>query len=307
MQQAEILLATCNGGKYLAQQLDSLLKQTWPAWHLTASDDGSTDDTPAILAQYAARYPDRITLLNHGKHFGNARDHFFYLLQQTAAPYILFCDQDDVWNPDKVEITMEALLAEEAAHGADTPLLVFTDQTPTDESLTPTADSLMRIQKQDASTIDYRRILLQNIVTGCACGINQALARLAGQITCTGDVIMHDWWLAAVAARFGMVRYIDQSTMLYRQHGDNTVGAKDVSKLSYILGKLAKPAALRRQILNKKQQAARLLADYAGMLTPEDTAFLETYAKPRSGPGFYWKHRALFNGTMRFLGTFFLG
>lgn len=307
MQQAEILLATCNGGKYLAQQLDSLLCQSWQSWHLTASDDGSTDDTPAILAEYAARYPDRITLLDHGKHFGNARDHFFYLMQQCPAPYILFCDQDDVWNPDKVAITMEALLEEEAAHGADTPLLVFTDQTPTDEALRPMADSLMQIQKQDASVIDYRRILIQNIVTGCACGINQALARLAGQISRTEDVIMHDWWLAAVAARFGQVKYVNESTMLYRQHGDNTVGAKDVSKLSYILGKLTKPAALRRQILLKKQQAARFLSDYADLLTEGDRDFLTAYAKPRSGPGFYWKHRALFNGTMRFLGTFFLG
>lgn len=307
MQRAEILLAAYNGEMYLSQQLNSLLQQTWPNWHLTVSDDGSTDTTPSILEHYASQHPEQITVLRHGKRFGNARDHFFYLMQQCQAPYMLFCDQDDVWNSDKVEITMQALLEAEEAYGADMPLLVFTDQTPTNAELVPLAPSLMRMQKQDASVIDYRRILLQNIVTGCAMGFNQALAKLSLQCADAQNIIMHDWWMAAVAARFGKIVYLDQSTMLYRQHGRNSIGAKDVRSISYFLQKISHPFKLRKIILQKKKQASSFHHAYAEKMTDEDHRFLVQYALSRSGLCFYLKHRSLFNGFFRFAGTVLLG
>ena len=106
----EILLAAYNGERFLREQLDSLLAQTWEQWHLTVSDDGSTDGTPAILDEYAARYPGRIRRVRHEGRFGNARDHFFWLMKECGASYMMFCDQDDVWHLDKVEKTMRALL-----------------------------------------------------------------------------------------------------------------------------------------------------------------------------------------------------
>ena len=189
----EILLAAYNGERFLREQLDSLLAQTWEQWHLTVSDDGSTDGTPAILDGYAAQYPDRIRRVRHEGRFGNARDHFFWLMKECGASYMMFCDQDDVWHPDKVEKTMRALLEAEDEAGTDTPVLVFTDLTPVDEKLRPIASSLMKMQKQYTDVIDYRALLMQNIVTGCATGINRALAQLAEQCTDTSQVIMHDW------------------------------------------------------------------------------------------------------------------
>ena len=162
----EILLAAYNGERFLRQQLDSLLAQTWVAWHLTVSDDGSTDATPAILDEYAARYPDRIRRVKHEGRFGNARDHFFWLMKECRATHMMFCDQDDVWHPDKVEKTMRALLEAEDEMGGDTPVLVFTDLTPVDEKLRPIASSLMKLQKQYTDVIDYRALLMQNVVTG---------------------------------------------------------------------------------------------------------------------------------------------
>ena len=88
------------------------------AWHLTVSDDGSTDGTPAILDGYAARYPDRVRRVRHEGRFGNARDHFFWLMRECGATYMMFCDQDDVWHPDKVEKTMRTLLEAEDEAGS---------------------------------------------------------------------------------------------------------------------------------------------------------------------------------------------
>lgn len=306
MPRAEILLATYNGERFLTEQLNSLLNQSWQDLHITISDDCSTDHTPDLIKAYAEQYPEKITWVKHGHHFGNARDHFFFLMNQCQEDYMLFCDQDDVWNTDKAEITMQTLLHEEALWSKDTPVLVCTDQIPADVHLQPLAPSLMRMQKQDASVIDYRRLLLQNIVTGCTTGINRTLAKKAVCIK-PEHTIMHDWWLGLVAARFGRLVYVDRCTMLYRQHGNNSVGAKNVSGIGYIFRKLSHLKALRQQILHKKAQAACFAETYASLLSIEEKAFLQQFSLPKSGAVFYLKNRHLFSSFFRFAGALILG
>ena len=206
----EILMAVYNGEAYLRAQLDSILGQSDGRWHLTVSDDGSTDGSAAILDAYARRYPEKIVRYASGRRFGNARDHFFQLMARCEAEHMLFCDQDDVWRPDKLAKTRKALLEAEARDGPDAPILVFSDQTPTDADLNPLADSLMRYQGQYFESFDYRSILMQNVVTGGAMAVNRALARLGERGATPDGVIMHDWWMAAVAARFGQIVYIDE-------------------------------------------------------------------------------------------------
>ena len=99
----EILMAVHNGSAFLKEQIDSIIRQTDGRWHLTISDDGSTDDSREIIDDYARRCPDKIAHLRSGRRFGNARDHFFFLMERCDSEYMLFCDQDDVWYPDKVK------------------------------------------------------------------------------------------------------------------------------------------------------------------------------------------------------------
>ncbi|MBQ4266194.1 MAG: glycosyltransferase family 2 protein [Clostridia bacterium] len=304
---AEILLATYNGEKYVGAQIDSILAQKDARWHLTLSDDGSTDGTVRILDEYASRYPDRITRYVSGKKFGNARDHFFHLMRSCEAPYMFFCDQDDVWYEEKIGKTLEAMIRAEETHGKNCPVLAFTDQTPTDENLVPLAPSLMRYQQQYAQEIDYRAIMLQNIVTGGAAGINLALAKLAAECIDEKQTIMHDWWLGIVAARFGQLVYIDEPLSDYRQHGTNSVGAKDVRSLSHIAGKLRNLDAIRKTTADKKRQAAMFVKTYERELTAQDHAFLDPFMKARSGPLFYWKNRKLIHGFFRLAGMMTLG
>ncbi len=304
---AEILMATYNGEQYIREQIDSILAQTDDRWHLLISDDGSTDRTPAIIDEYTKRYPEKIERHFSGRQFGNARDHFFYLMEQCEAPYILFCDQDDVWYPGKIEKTLDEMTRDEMLYGVETPILVFSDQTPTDSELRPLASSLMRYQKQFFECFDYRSILMQNVVTGGAMGINRALAVLAGRCKDSSQVIMHDWWLAAVAARFGKIVFIDEPLGAYRQHGNNSVGAKNVRSLSYNLNKLAHLDDLRRVIINKKWQARVFEETYSNLLNAEDNEFLSLFVKNRSGPLFYWNNRELIHGVHRLAGMLVLG
>lgn len=303
----EILMATYNGAPYLREQIDSILRQTDRNWHLTISDDGSTDGTDAIIDGYVQRDPDRICRVVSGRRFGGARSHFFWLTAQCDADYMAFSDQDDVWYDGKLEALRRSMLEAEARRGRETPLLVFSDQTVTDDQLRTLSPSLMRYQKQYFGRFDYRSILMQNVVTGGAMMINRPLAALALQCADASQTIMHDWWMAAVAARFGEIAYIDESLGAYRQHGDNSVGAKDVGSLSHVLGKLGNTREIRHTLACKKAQAAVFERTYAPRLEEADRSFLEQFSRRRSGPAFYLRHRSLIHGGFRLAGMMVFG
>ena len=303
----EILLASYNGAAYLPAQLDSILAQTDPDWHLTVSDDGSTDGTVRVLEEYAGRYPEKIRRGSPGKTFGNARDHFLELIRECDASWMMLCDQDDTWAPEKIAKFRAAADKAEADFGADTPLLVFCDQTPTDAELRPVADSLMRYQKQYVREFDYRAILMQNVVTGGAMAFNRVLAEKALECRDFARVIMHDWWMAAVAARFGKIVYLDEPLGTYRQHGENAVGAKHVGSAAYAKDRMGKLDEVRETIRGKKRQAALFRDTYRGQLTGEDLRFLDGFAKEKSGIGFYLKYGRLIHGIERKAGMAFLG
>ena len=303
----EILMAAYNGAPYIREQVDSILRQSDENWHLTLSDDGSTDGTDAIIDEYARQYPDRVQRVYSGRRFGGAKDHFFWMTEQCDADYIAYCDDDDTWKADKLQKLRKAMLDAESCFGSDTPILVFSDQTVTDEKLSMLAPSLMRYQKQYFEHFDYRSILMQNVVTGGAMMINRALARLALQCTDPSQVIMHDWWLAAVAARFGEIVYIDEPLGAYRQHGHNSVGAKNVGSLAHILHKLGHTQEISRTLTQKKAQASAFERTYAPMLEEADRAFLGQFARRRSGPVFYLKNRTLVHGFFRLAGMMVLG
>ena len=307
MAKAEILLASYNGARYIHEQIDSILQQTDDRWHLTVSDDGSTDGTADILDAYAAQYPDKITRLKSGKRFGNARDHFFYLIGQCDAEYIFTCDQDDRWYPDKVKKTLDVLVQTEKEVGKRTPVLVFSDQTPTDARLNPLAPSLMRYQNQFFAYFDYRSLLMQNVVTGGAMAFNRALSVQAMRCVDSTQTVMHDWWMAVVAARFGRIVYIDEPLGDYRQHGSNSVGAKNVRSIEHIVHKIAHLDEIRSTIVHKKRQASMFADTYGSTLLQEDLLFLRNFSNLRSGPLFYIRNRVYIHGLFRLAGMMVLG
>lgn len=286
-------MATYNGATFLTAQLDSILAQDTDCWHLTVSDDGSTDATPEILEDYARRFPDKITRVFSGRRFGNARDHFFWLMAQCEAEYMHFADQDDVWHPEKVRVMQEALEQAEAQYGAQTPLLVFTDQAVVDENLKPLAPSLMKMQQQEPQNTDYRNLLFRNVVTGCTAAINRALAQIAGACRNPAQTVMHDWWLGLTAARFGKLLYLEQATIDYRQHGHNSVGAQNVFGWSYIRSRLQHRRELSDRIHLKKKQALCFADTFENRLSNQELACLRCFGASHSSLTFkrsYLKH-----------------
>ena len=228
---------------------------------------------------------ERIRRVVSGQRFGNARDHFYWLMRQCDADYVMTCDQDDVWQPDKVQLTLTALLAAEKECGPETPVLVFTDSAPVDVELNPISPSLMAMQRQNPALTDYRNLLFQNIVTGGTMGLNRALKDLALRCGELDQTIMHDWWMAVVAARFGKMVYVDRATTLYRQHGDNSVGAQDVRSLKYLIHKVTHLVEFQKTVVDKKRQAEVFMKTFAERLSEEEKRVLRDFSKPRSPLG----------------------
>jgi glycosyltransferase involved in cell wall biosynthesis len=220
----QVLLATFNGERFLREQIDSILEQTYPSLEILACDDGSSDTTPAVLAEYATRYPAKLKLLS-GAPTGSPKTNFQRLMRASTAPCIAFADQDDIWLPQKLAAEMQAIRALEQQHGASTPLLVFSDLEVVDSELRPLNPSLWKLHGLHPENIGrLERVLMQNVVTGCTVLANRPLVDLAREIP--EDASMHDWWIALVACVFGRAQFLRDRLVRYRQHSGNALGAE---------------------------------------------------------------------------------
>lgn len=220
----QIVLATYNGARYLPAQLDSILAQHAHFSDILVGDDGSTDATHGVIAQYAERYPDRIRTVAKKAGQKGAASNFSNLLASSTADYVLLSDQDDVWDADKIQSLTSRMRELESRHGAAEPLLVHSDLRVVDEQLQQISASLFDYQNLDKHLSSLADCLCQNSVTGCTVIVNRALIRLA--LPVAPQAVMHDWWLALVAAAFGRIEFVDRPFIQYRQHATNTLGAK---------------------------------------------------------------------------------
>ncbi len=231
----DILLATHNSEKYIIEQLDSLLEQTYTDIRILIRDDGSSDNTVDIIKYYMQANPDRIKLVEDGKSAGSAAKNFMLLAKQAEADYVMFCDHDDFWMPNKVEVSITEIQKIEAEQGKDTPVLVYTDYAVADANL-QVLDVNAEGNQDFSFNGELEKLIVQNYVTGCLMAINKALCAKIGDYN--ESMLMHDWWIAILASAMGVVKHVPVVTMKYRQHGSNEVGAVDVKSFNYRLNKL---------------------------------------------------------------------
>jgi len=221
-----IVLASFNGAEFLSQQLDSLIAQTETQWDLLIRDDGSTDHSLDIIRRYSQK-DQRINLLSdkHGE-TGSAMGNFSILLEaalKQGATHVFCCDQDDVWDPDKLELVLARLKQLEGEGRIAS--LVHHDLAVVNETLKPLSRSFVRLMRMNpGDQRNPQRLISRNEITGCAMACNRALLELALPIS--DQAVMHDWWLGLHAAFFGRLAYMPKRLVKYRQHGKNMIGAK---------------------------------------------------------------------------------
>lgn len=270
-----ILLAAYNGKDYIRQMIASVLSQTYQNFQLILSDDGSSDGTVQILEEFAQSNPDRVVHYRSGQRFGSAQKHFMHLLSCFHnEPYIMFCDQDDIWHPHKIEKTLAIMMQTE--RDAETPALVHTDLRVVDSQGKLIAPSFCDHTGIDGNRVQLNQLLVQNVVTGCTMMFNRRLAELASCSVDADAILMHDWWLALLASCCGTTAFLDEATIDYRQHGTNSVGAKNVRSLGYCLDRLLSKG-MRQSLDAAAVQTLEFLRIYDAVLSDAQKELLAAF------------------------------
>ena len=234
----DIIMATYNGSKYIEQQIDSIISQTYTNWRLYIRDDGSTDNTVEIIKRYLKKYKNKIILIEDEKKGLGSKMNFAELMKYVESDYCMFADQDDFWLEDKVEVSLKKMKELENKL-IDKPILVHSDLKVVDENLNIINESFFKYQNINPEHNKLNNLFVWNTVTGCTAMLNRELIRLCKNIP--ENCVMHDWWIALVASSMGMIYTIRDQTILYRQHSNNTLGAVGYEKkinISRVLDKI---------------------------------------------------------------------
>lgn len=228
-----ILMATYNGEQYVQEMLESIKNQTYQDFVCYIHDDGSKDSTCEIIDEFCKL--DNRFIRMASKPTGGAKNNFLYMLEKNGSrfKYCMFCDQDDVWLPSKIEKSVEAIKKLENEN-ASLAALVYCDMKVVDENLKEIASSFIKYNALSIDRITIDRAVMKGYAAGCSMIINNTLAK-ASVIEDKKNIIMHDWWVMLIASAIGKIAYLDESLALYRQHGTNTLGAKHITVLSRAL------------------------------------------------------------------------
>ena len=297
-EKVEILLATYNGEQYLREQLESILNQDYDNWVIRACDDASTDTTYNVLKEYQEQYPDKFILTKNEVGFGSAKKNFMQLIRSSTCDYVMCCDQDDVWLPNKISVTINEMRKNEQE---DMPVLVHTDLKVVDSNLQVLSESFFE-HSNFRKEFELNEILIQNFVTGCTMMMNRPMIELISRVDVCDKILMHDWVASVLATSLGKVAFVDEPTMLYRQHAINSVGAKKYG-FALFLSKL-RDAQMRKSLVDTTVQAEEIAELFQDILGEEKYQFIHQYAtlwekKKIQRIRFYLKHKVLKKGLPR--------
>lgn len=268
-----VLLCTMHGQEFLDEQLVSIEQQSHANWVVHASDDGSLDDTHAILERFLTRAGNEKVSIHSGPAQGFARNFLFLTCEaEKCADYYAYADQDDIWESDKLSRAVECL----ASIPADTPALYCSRTLLVNRDGHPIGLSPLFTRPPS-----FCNALVQNIGGGNTMVFNEAARNLLKKIGNDTPVVSHDWWAYMVVTGCGgRVFYDSRPTVRYRQHGNNLIGANTdwgarLSRIKWLLRNRFKDWG---DINTKALQ--KIYAD----LTPENRKIFDLFCKARTRP-----------------------
>lgn len=253
-----VVLCSYNGGKYVGEQLESLASQTTLPTELIVGDDGSEDDTLDIVRAFAARSPFPVRIHENGERLGYRRN-FLHTAQHASGTYIAFCDQDDVWLPEKIRTCLTALRDPSVAlvvHGyaiVDAELRELPVQLPPESETRPPGFG-EHLPKAQGFTQVFHRSLIQAF----------DVKTLPLDPQNTDRQIAHDQWVSFAADLVGSTRVIPDRLALYRQHGANVYGARTQPRRPTLSDRLYNTATGRElQIASEIANSKAMMAETA--------------------------------------------
>ena len=226
----EILLATYNGEKYVGEQIDSIINQTYNNWELLIRDDNSKDNTLEILKEYEKK-DNRIKVIEDKKGNLGFVKNFEELLKNSKEDWVMFSDQDDYWLENKIEKYV-AVLNASSEDILKKPMLIHSNSFICDDNLEIVKDEF--INSKIANEYNEDNFYFAYFVQGSTALINRAIIDLA--LPFSKNVTVHDRYFHLLAEFLGKRIFINESLIKYRQHSNNKIGAKS-SVISKILKK----------------------------------------------------------------------
>lgn len=208
LKMVSIALATFNGEKYLSQQIDSILSQTFKNIEIIISDDNSSDNTYEIIQNYALKYSN-IKVFKNQLGAGFVRN-FENAISKTTGKYIALADQDDVWFPNKLELLLKEI------NGFS---LVFSNAFLTNSELVNNGLLYSKLIKYSDIKISFKCLLFNNIIPGCFCLFDADLKKDFLPIPKTETY--HDWYINLWAAKRNGIKFLNMPLMYYRRHDSN--------------------------------------------------------------------------------------
>ena len=257
-----ILLSTYNGERFIVEQLDSLFNQTYANIAIHIRDDGSTDSTVGLVN--ACSTNNKPVIFTSGNNIGVIPS-FLQLLASSgsAGDLYAFCDQDDVWKPEKIARAVEQIMKRPEPDR----VLYCTRLEYVDEHLKHLGYSLI------PRYTGFSNAVVENIATGCTVVFGETIRRLILE-GAPDDMMMHDWWAYLAASAFGEIVYDDFPSVQYRQHG-NTVTAWEpglVKLRNLTRGFITRMVMRKHKGLDSLNQAIRFLETYPD--TPDDAKII---------------------------------
>ena len=213
-----VAMATYNGEKYIREQLDSLALQTLSPFELIVTDDGSTDSTLAIVEEFSTIAPFPVKVYRNKERLGYA-DNFLKAASLCQGEYVAFCDQDDIWLPNKLAVCADGFITTDVKMVVHSGNVVDGNGTHVGVNLPCVRNHKiqrlgMHPQKfYQGYAIIFRRDLIDFVNADSRPDENESSKKMA-----------HDVWIPFLANIFGSTRLLNDSLVLYRRHGSNASG-----------------------------------------------------------------------------------
>ncbi|MCZ9310873.1 glycosyltransferase [Weissella koreensis] len=273
MKNIAVLMSTYNGEAYVEEQILSIFNQIYDLdkWNLElyVRDDGSSDDTRNILKRLSLEYNINVDIT--GPNLGFAKS-FYKLLSDVDADYYFFADQDDIWLPKKIFSFLNEFIKME--NRGEENIGIFSDALVANVDGKSTGMKLLegRSSRIEDNRLSFLNQLFEFYAQGASMAINKSVINKLREIPFTELPFneSHDHFVGLVVSYIGYFSYIDEPTLLYRQTGNNTYGARDVSNKS-VFSKL-RGIADRINTVKKLLLVAELVAG-----TMDDVNNIEIY------------------------------
>lgn len=255
-----VIMSTFNGEKYISEQINSILNQKTTydvSIQILVRDDMSVDGTVKLISEIAG-HDQRVKLVDSNNENLGVKASFFKLLSiANDFDLVFFSDQDDVWNPDKVEEFMNKATVENVF--TKTPAGIYSDAWISDALAQPTSEKMSTRYDWKATDVSYQFLSFNYRIVGATYAINDAAVKLVNEVPTewTPKLNMHDSFIGLLISIYGKNYCINQPLVYYRQHGNNLVGAGTKNK--FINQKIGQAIGSIKQLISDDLLAYRFM------------------------------------------------